>query len=61
MEAISKILGKQFQKSSTFTKLFQKMKIVFVLTEIAIGGAERVVLNICTELQKKDMKLLFVL
>ncbi|MBR2508433.1 MAG: glycosyltransferase [Lentisphaeria bacterium] len=29
------------------------MKIVFVLTEIAIGGAERVVLNICTELQKK--------
>ena len=30
------------------------MKIVFILTEIAIGGAERVVLDLCTELQKKN-------
>lgn len=30
------------------------MKIVFVLTEIAIGGAERVVLDLCGELKKRN-------
>lgn len=29
------------------------MKIVFILTEIAVGGAERVVLDLCSELQKR--------
>ena len=32
------------------------MKIVFVLTEIAVGGAERVVLDLCTELQTRNIK-----
>lgn len=32
------------------------MKIVFVLTEIAVGGAERVVLDLCTELQSRNIK-----
>lgn len=32
------------------------MKIVFVLTEIAIGGAERVVLDLCCNLQQRNIK-----
>lgn len=32
------------------------MKIVFVLTEVAVGGAERVVLDLCTEFKKREHK-----
>ncbi len=32
------------------------MKIVFVLTEVAVGGAERVVLDLCTEFRKREHK-----